>query len=540
MAQNIKFERLGVMVDCSRNAVMTVPAFKQMVDIVSSLGYTTIRLYIEDTYEVDKEYWFGIHRGRYTRDELREMDDYAASKGMELIPHIQTLAHLGTIFRYAEYIPVNDVDDILLVGEDRTYELIDNMFRSLVESFRTRTVHLGMDEAFKIGRGKYMDKHGYEPIHTIISRHLKRVLEIAKKYDLQCEMWGDMFIRAAYGDVATFTKDDAETVKKEVPENLQLVCWDYYHTDAEWYKDMIEKYYKLTKNVCFASGAWSWLGFCPNNSYSIKECEANIKACVEKKIKDYFVTIWGDNGGEGSYFGVLPTLYAISEFAKGNFDMPSIKEGFKQKFDIDFDLFCTLELPDRIQSVEGELDTYNPSKVQLYSAPFNGVFDQLITESESNRKFFADASAKIREGESHPVWGRLFKTIRCLADVLEIKFDLGLKTRRIYKSGNMDEMRKLADEDYQILVDRLRTFYDSYERFWLMEKKPHGFDVQVERMGGLVNRVDLCRRRIVDYVDGKVPNIPELEEELREPLCYAGLKGISLQLHNLIYTVNVT
>ena len=72
-----------------------------MVDILSALGYNFIRLYTEDTYEVDGEPYFGYMRGRYSREEIREMDAYAASKGIELIPCIQTLAHLNSIFRYA-------------------------------------------------------------------------------------------------------------------------------------------------------------------------------------------------------------------------------------------------------------------------------------------------------------------------------------------------------------------------------------------------------------------------------------------------------
>ena len=36
-------------------------------------------LYTEDTYEVDNEPYFGYMRGRYSADELRELDDYAYS-----------------------------------------------------------------------------------------------------------------------------------------------------------------------------------------------------------------------------------------------------------------------------------------------------------------------------------------------------------------------------------------------------------------------------------------------------------------------------
>ena len=41
------------MIDCSRNAVMTVDALKNWIDIMADLGYNTLMLYTEDTYEVE-------------------------------------------------------------------------------------------------------------------------------------------------------------------------------------------------------------------------------------------------------------------------------------------------------------------------------------------------------------------------------------------------------------------------------------------------------------------------------------------------------
>jgi len=41
---------LGVMIDCSRNAVMTVDSVKKYADIIRKMGYNTIMLYTEDTY----------------------------------------------------------------------------------------------------------------------------------------------------------------------------------------------------------------------------------------------------------------------------------------------------------------------------------------------------------------------------------------------------------------------------------------------------------------------------------------------------------
>lgn len=98
------FDSFGVMIDCSRNAVPNVAGLKRFFDILSQMGYNLAMLYTEDTYEVENEPYFGYKRGRYSASELRELDDYAASVGIELGPRgIQTLAHLNAAFAGAEY-----------------------------------------------------------------------------------------------------------------------------------------------------------------------------------------------------------------------------------------------------------------------------------------------------------------------------------------------------------------------------------------------------------------------------------------------------
>ena len=87
---------LGVMIDMSRNAVMSMEGLQRFLPLLKKMGYNTVMLYTEDTYEVKDEPFFGYMRGRYSAKELCELDQYAASLGIELIPCIQTLAHLST------------------------------------------------------------------------------------------------------------------------------------------------------------------------------------------------------------------------------------------------------------------------------------------------------------------------------------------------------------------------------------------------------------------------------------------------------------
>ena len=182
MDKNNNLNHFGVMLDCSRNAVMKPETAKKYIDVLSDLGYNCLMLYTEDTYEIDAEPYFGHKRGRYSQAELIEIDNYAKLKGIELIPCIQTLAHLGSIFRWPCYDKIHDCNDILLSDNDETYTFIDKMFATLKRCFTSRTVNIGMDEAHMLGRGRYQDINGYVDRFDILLKHLNRVAEIAKKY----------------------------------------------------------------------------------------------------------------------------------------------------------------------------------------------------------------------------------------------------------------------------------------------------------------------------------------------------------------------
>ena len=340
------FRRFGTMIDCSRNAVMNTSAVKRWIDVTAGMGYNTLMLYTEDTYEVNNQPYFGYMRGRYSQAELRELDDYAAQKGMELIPCIQTLAHLNAIFRWPVYGDIRDCDDILLAGDDKTYRLLEDIFQTLENTFRSRTINIGMDEAHMLGRGKYQDLHGFEDRSELLVKHLARVAEIAAAHGFELIMWGDMFFRlisggAYYVDHLTVSDE----VKKKIPANVNLIYWDYYSTDQQRYDKQIKAHSAIKENIWFAGGLWIWSGFAPHNRYSITATSAALTACRENGVQDVFLTMWGDDGAECAKFSVLPSLYFAAEAARGNTDMQRIKDGFRAMFGIDFDTFMLLDLP---------------------------------------------------------------------------------------------------------------------------------------------------------------------------------------------------
>ena len=501
------FSHLTLMADCSRNAVMNVETVKKLLRVLAAGGYDRLMLYIEDTYKVEGQPMFGYLRGAYTEEELKELDAYADSLGILLVPCMQTLAHLNAIFRWDDYASVRDCNDILLCGEERTYALIEDMFRQLSRSLNSREIHIGMDEAWMVGLGKYLDKHGYENRFDIINRHLARVLEIAEKYGYHCCMWGDMFYHLAFhGDYYRFDAEIPEEVRKQVPKNVDLVYWDYYHLDKKVYDGMLTGFQKFGNPVIFAGGAWRWTGFAPQNRFSLQASEQAIDSCIEHGVKNIICTAWGDNGGEASIFSVLPSVLYYGARRYG----ADVKADFADATGCRFDDFMTLELPDEVNRTPHKDYLANYSKVFLYNDLFLGIFDSAA--NPAYRDVFRTSLAKMKAAEKRAGDYRyVFSSLCALLDAVSEKYDLGVRIRAAYLAGDRAAAKELCAK-IGLVIRKVKKFYALFSAQWHTDNKPNGFEVQDARLGGLIARLSACRKRLSDWADGK-GDLPELKEE---------------------------
>ena len=509
---NNKFRHIGVMLDCSRNRVLSVVGLKKFIDYIAKMGYNTLELYTEDTYEIKGEPYFGHFRGRYTQAEIKEVDAYAKEKGVELIPCIQTLAHFTRLVNWRNvYDDFVDTADILLIDDERTYELIEKMFKTLSENFTSRNVNIGMDEAHFVGLGKYLNRHGYVNRSQLIIKHLGRVAEIAKKYGFSAHMWSDMFFRLINnGNYYGSDLHVPEEIRQKLPENVELTYWNYYSLNEKSYDDMFAAHNEFGKNVWFAGGAWSWAGFAPFNEFSLRSMRPAMTSANRYGVKDILITAWGDDGAECSPFSLLPSLYAIRQYADGNFDQASIEKGFTETFGYSFGDFMALDLPNRTQKDKEATYVKNQCKCFLYNDCFLGLNDPFVAEEgftpyAKYAEILADAGS--RAGE----FAYLFDTLSKLCKVLELKKDLGLRTRKAYDEGDKEELKAIS-EDYAETVERVKEFYKTFKAQWFKDAKPFGWEVQDNRLGALMNRITSCKERLDAYLAGEISTIEELGE----------------------------
>jgi hypothetical protein len=300
-------------------------------------------------------------------------------------------------------------------------------------------------------------------------------------------------------------------LKKGIDPDTQLVYWDYYHTQASDYRKMIARHRELGKEPVVGSGIWTWTRLWYDHRTTMETALPCIDVCRQEKIAELFFTMWGDDGAECSHFSQLPALFYIAEYAKGNNDEEKIKAKFKSFVGIDFDEFMNIDCPNDVVPYLGR--PKNPSKYMMYADYFNDFLDYTIQEGAGER-YVAFARQLHATAKKSRRYGYVFDTAAKLCDVMAIKYELGLRTRRAYEAGDRETLEALAKNEY-VKVERLiRIYGKAFEKQWFLDNKPHGFDVQDHRIGALLYRTDACRRRILDYVNGKIDRIEELEEAL--------------------------
>ena len=488
----------GLMLDCSRNAVATKEMVKKLIRILALLGYTYLELYTEDTYEVDGEPYFGYQRGRYSKADIRELDDYAYSYGIELIPCIQTLAHLKTIFRWQCYSDIWDIDDTLLVGSDKTYSFIEKMFQSLRSCVRSKKIHIGLDEAHHLGRGLYCDLNGYKKKGEVYLQHLKNVAELCQKYEFAPYFWGDM----------VFADDMRDKILQELPLDARFIYWEYEKSDEMPYEEKLSQISKYCKHIVFAGGAWKWFGFAPHNQLTEKNMSAAVAVCKRYGVEDMLLTAWGDNGAECSIFSVLPSLASFIEHCSCVGKRGFTKSVIPILTGYTFEEMLCLDLPN---SVNDNLNfPVNPSKYLFYNDPFIGLLDTY--DDILYRQTFVKNGALLRElSERHSKFSYLFATLAALCNVLACKAGLGLEIVQAYKEKDTEKLKQciltLTESE-----KRTESFYRCYKTQWEKENKTIGFEVHDIRFGGLIRRFQHCRELLTAYIDGEIQSIEELEE----------------------------
>lgn len=528
LTTDVFFDFNGFMIDCSRNGVVNVSYAKQIIEQLAVIGQNVFMLYMEDTYKLDSEEYLGYLRGGYTTEEIKEIDDYANMFGVELIPCIQTLAHLNQFFMW-EHIAGKyaDIDDVLNVGSDDVKDLLDRMIGYLSKTFKSRRIHIGMDEAYNLGRGAYADKNGLKPKTEIMREHLENMVKICNKYGVKPIIWDDMFFSG-------YSKTESDDYK--IPDGIDLMYWDYYNNTVEHYEKNFEKRGKITnKPIMFAGGCWRWIGYASHHQKTVASTNASLTACKNKGIRQVMTTAWADDGCESpvttSIFGSV--LFGEHQYNK-EIDIEQFKENLLYITGMDYENFIKPQEYDIFPSVQDKTATVTPSKYTLYEDPLCSKFvkhtevvtDDLTTIYKNLAKYFKE-KAKNDTDEALKATNEFYEAF---GQVASLKWNLGLNIYKAYKNKDKDALKNIIINQIEPLIPLVEKLKFARYKEWCITNKSTGFEVLDQRFGGIISRLHTTKFVLQNYIDGKIDKIDELEED-RLPATHYREEGMGEIVH---------
>ena len=518
----MSFKTFGILFDCTRGNVITVKHFKHWLRRLALMGYNLAMLYTKDAYQLPDEPYFGYMRGAYSLDELKEIDAYAKKLRIEMIGSIQVLGHLEPILRWSAYQQVRDTSSAIMVDEPQTYELVEKMIKFWSEAFSSRRIHLGMDECQDLGRGRFMNEHGYESQFDLYNRHLGKVCTICDKFQLKPIIWSDMYFRYAnakqeYYDTKSRIPDE---VKKAIPKNVRFSYWDYYHREPGIYESMLARTGELngTKPV-MASGIWTWKRFWTDYEMTGATVRPCIQACRKTGTDELIFTLWGDDGGYCEFDSAFAALAWAADYASNE------KENEDRAAKL-FEAVCGTSY--RLQMICGALCyTYNGSQDKvvkilpgplLWDDPLMGIAwrefpgykpelaETLLAGFKKIMELIEPHRADTAAGHLNFAWN--------LANVLVLKLELRKMLEHAYATHDFNTLETIAERYVPDLIDAIDGLQEAFRVQWKRSFKSFGLELMQIRLGGLSERYRELARVIEEFVAGEIDSIPELEIDL--------------------------
>ncbi len=505
---------IGVMIDASRNSVPAPGFLRDVLDRMALMGLNCLILYMEDVYELEGEPRFGYMRGGYAREQLRQLDDYAHQYGISIVASIQVLGHLEKVLRFPEYASLQDSPSCLLVGEEKTYELIGKMLQTIGQCLRSRMVIVGMDETHGLGEGRYRQKNGVRRPLDIFLEHLQRVHALARESGLEIALYSDMLF--SYSSPRHVYLDPEEAPDPEIcarlPEDAGLIYWDYYSRDPSLLNGMMKRH-RDTGRAIYAGPLLSVSSFCVNYPFTFRTAEPALEAVKKYQIPMAYGCLWHDDGAECcDWLGLLGMqYYAESAYREDSVGREVLDARFAACTGLRAGWFADAAFLDAIPCSNPENRwPPNPSKYLLWQDPLEGLYDADLQGLGLDAHYEKTAQLLEADLEKAGEEGWFLQVPLLLARTLQLKAALGERLHQHYKDRDRAALGTDAEQMGELLV-QVKDLRIAHRQQWMQTCSPFGWSRLDLRYGGLIARLETAVYRLGQYLEGNLSELPELE-----------------------------
>ena len=274
----------GFMMDLGHGQLLRVAEIERQIDHLARFKANQYYFYSEATIELDG-YELVNPGGRYTRDEIRHIIDYARQRHIDVVPCLELYGHLHDLFRVEQF---SDLSLPRYGGEfdprnPRVLQVLDDWVEQTAKLFPSPWYHVGFDEPWALD--KIGVTEGKDPFRIYIDV-LRHVAQQAQKHNKRLMFWADMLSGARI-----FSKHPE--LIAELPKGTIAVPWVY--DDRPDFVPYLEPLAKMNIPTVSAPGVWNWNEVFPDYHKTFKNINGLLGTGKKYNTLGILNTGWTDS-----------------------------------------------------------------------------------------------------------------------------------------------------------------------------------------------------------------------------------------------------
>lgn len=301
------FPERGFMLDVSRTKMPTMDSLRRLVDLMASLKFNQLQLYLEHTYAYAGHELVWGDASPLNGQEIETLDAYCRERFIELVPNQNSFGHMERWLRHPEYQHLAESSEgfihpltgkkvpwgSTLKPDEDSLAFINELYADLLPHFRSGKLHGGCDETWELGQGWSKPQANAEGLGAVYLRHLCRIANLAETHGKRLMYWADGLLKHP-------------ELMAEAPEGACPVIWGY--EAAHDFNEECRPFAAAEIPFYVAPGDSTWNSF----TGRLATAEPNIAAAARHGARfgalGLIHTHWGDNGHPQAWAVMLPGL----------------------------------------------------------------------------------------------------------------------------------------------------------------------------------------------------------------------------------------
>lgn len=261
-----------------------------------------------------------IYGGYYSKDDLREIIQYAADRHIEVIPEIELPGHNMTLLRvHPEFYCTgkHGVNNVVCAGKENVFAFFEKVLKEVMDLFPSQYIHIGGDEASKVNWEQCplcqerMAKEGLKDCFELQSYFIRRIDKFVHSHGKKIIGW-DEILEGGLSEKATVmswrgTQGGVQSIRMH--HDVIMTPSTYYYLDFGQdapYKEPLAFNAYMPLKPCY--------DYEPESDI-IKACGASYDPSIMKYLLGVQGNLWAECIVKDSHYEYMlyPRAFAIAE-----------------------------------------------------------------------------------------------------------------------------------------------------------------------------------------------------------------------------------